>query len=78
MAASQAHELGFDAVLCVAAELDIAPPNGTKYKKIPIGDGAHNVIPEVDVKEAIRWIDHRYGIHSLTYLLPPLFIFPTL
>jgi len=59
MAASQAHELGFDSVLCVAAELDIAPTNGMKYKKIFIGDGAHNVVPEVDVKEAIRWIDQR-------------------
>jgi len=59
IAASHAHELGFNAVLNMSVELDdyYAEAANIKYKKIPIPDGAHNTIPEPAIREAIQFIE---------------------
>jgi len=59
IAASQAAELDFTAVLNLAAELDLPPDPKVKHKKISIGDGAHHAIDDEMVMDAITWIKER-------------------
>lgn len=61
IAASQAEELGIDAVLNLAEELTLAFPKTAEiaYQKIGLYDGAHNVISNDALLEAIKWIDQQ-------------------
>ncbi|MCL6584005.1 MAG: dual specificity protein phosphatase family protein [bacterium] len=57
IAASKAPELGFQAVLNMAEELNFGfPEGGVEYKKIALPDGAHNPIPSEKILEAVSWI----------------------
>jgi len=59
IAASMADKLDFTAVLNVADNLDIAESRFEKlvlYKKIPMVDGACNVIPTHLIREAVMWL----------------------
>lgn len=66
IAASHAKELGFTAVLNMAAELDnLYPPDSNiKYKKIGLPDGSHNPIPLEIVLEAVSWIQDTKASNS--------------
>ncbi|MEM6521783.1 MAG: dual specificity protein phosphatase, partial [Cyanobacteria bacterium P01_C01_bin.70] len=59
IAASQAAALGFDAVLNMAEELDVALPTegAIAYRKLGCRDGARYPIPEDYIESAIAWID---------------------
>jgi protein-tyrosine phosphatase len=59
IAASQAENLGFDAVLNLAAEfpLSFTPELNISYKHIRLLDGAVNVIPDEAIRESINWIN---------------------
>ncbi|MEM6839412.1 MAG: dual specificity protein phosphatase [Cyanobacteria bacterium P01_C01_bin.120] len=61
IAASQAAALGFDAVLNMAEELDVAlPANGAiAYCKLGCRDGARYPISEEYIEAAIAWIDQQ-------------------
>jgi hypothetical protein len=61
IAASQAPELGIDAVLNLGEELNLKfpPDSPIAYKKIGLLDGAQHSIPERSLLEAIRWIDEQ-------------------
>jgi protein-tyrosine phosphatase len=61
IAASQAEELGIDAVLNLAEELTLAFPEESEiaYQKIGLYDGAHNVISNEALLAAIEWIDQQ-------------------
>mmetsp|Transcript_29186 Transcript_29186/g.41074 ORF Transcript_29186/g.41074 Transcript_29186/m.41074 type:complete len:284 (+) Transcript_29186:76-927(+) len=63
IAASQAKELGFHAVLNMAQELDIVPPSSIQYKKIAIPDGANHPIPAEEILDAVRWVEQRVRQH---------------
>lgn len=57
IAASQAPNLGFQAVLNMAQELDLHfPDKQVIYKKIGLLDGAHHPIPKDQILEAVTWI----------------------
>ncbi|GAB1601269.1 hypothetical protein Ahia01_000405200 [Argonauta hians] len=58
IAATKAEELGFDAVLNMAENLDIVlkPDSKLIYKKISVADGAHNSIEDCKIKEAVDWL----------------------
>lgn len=59
IAASKADQLGFDAVLNLADNLDLIPEKFSSpvlYTKIPLRDGAVNPIPEDKLKEAVEWL----------------------
>ncbi len=59
IAASKASELGFQAVLNMAEELNLSFLNNTndlQYIKIGLHDGAHNPIPPEKIVKAISWI----------------------
>lgn len=43
----------------MAAECDLSHHPKLKYKKIPIGDGAHHIIDDKIVEESIIWIRER-------------------
>lgn len=60
IAASKAKDLGFQAVLNMAEELNLSfPDGGIEYKKIAIYDGAHNPIPAEKILEAVSWIQQQ-------------------
>ncbi|MEW6378107.1 MAG: dual specificity protein phosphatase [bacterium] len=60
IAASKAPELGFQAVLNMAEELNIGfPSGGVEYKKIALADGAHNPIPPEKILDAVSWIQQQ-------------------
>lgn len=58
IAATKAEDLGFDAVLNVADNLDLIlePDSKLLYKKVPMADGAHNPIEDWKIKEAVEWL----------------------
>lgn len=59
IAASQADELGIDAVLNLADEftLTFSTENHIVYKKLGLLDGAHHPIPDSAILAAISWIN---------------------
>ena len=59
IAASQARELGFDAVLNLAEEflLDFSADTGIAYKHLRLKDGAQHPIPDEVIEEAIVWLE---------------------
>ncbi|MBW4563208.1 MAG: dual specificity protein phosphatase family protein [Mojavia pulchra JT2-VF2] len=59
IAASQAEQLQFDAVLNLASEftLAFASTANLNYKKIGLTDGAHNSISDYALLESINWIE---------------------
>ena len=59
IAASNAVELGFDAVLNLAEEfvLDFPIDSGITYRHIKVRDGAQHPINDEVISEAIAWID---------------------
>ncbi|WP_224410562.1 dual specificity protein phosphatase family protein [Oscillatoria salina] len=59
IAASQAEELGFDAVLNLAEELTLTFPVNGKifYQKMGFRDGAHNPIADEGLLAAVNWIE---------------------
>lgn len=61
IAASQAEILGFDAVLNMAEELELAftPDGPVAYHKLSCQDGAHHPIPEAHLQAAIAWIERQ-------------------
>lgn len=61
IAASNARELGFDAVLNLAAELlvNFEEHGEIAYRKIGLLDGAHHGIPEAEMLAAIAWIEEQ-------------------
>lgn len=61
IAASKAHELGFQSVLNMAKELNITFPKnaGIEYKKIGVDDGAHYPISRKKILEAVSWIQQQ-------------------
>jgi len=57
IAASKARDLGYQAVLNMADELNLTfPDGGVEYKKINLSDGAHNPISPEKILEAVSWI----------------------
>ncbi|MFH0924098.1 MAG: dual specificity protein phosphatase [bacterium] len=57
IAASKSKDLGFQAVLNMAEELNLVfPDDDIEYKKIGVTDGAHNPILPAKIAEAVRWI----------------------
>lgn len=61
IAASQAENLGIDAVLNMAEELDLSLPaaGAIAYRKLSCRDGARHPIPERHLQAAIAWIDEQ-------------------
>lgn len=61
IAASNAAEHGFDAVLNLAGEflLDFSANTDIAYKHLPLLDGAQHPIGDTAIKEAISWIDRQ-------------------
>ncbi|MEO1209362.1 MAG: dual specificity protein phosphatase [Cyanobacteria bacterium J06638_20] len=61
IAASQAEQLGFDAVLNLAEELTVTYPStaGIAYKKLGTTDGAQHPITGSLLLEALDWIDEQ-------------------
>ena len=61
IAASNAIELGFDAVLNLAGEFLLNFPADTDiaYKQLSLLDGAQHPIPDEVIKEAIFWIEQQ-------------------
>jgi|GEM_PF-675573 len=61
IAASQADQLGFDAVLNLAEELTVAypPDSGIAYKKLGTTDGAQHPINDSLLLDALRWIEEQ-------------------
>jgi len=61
IAASKAHELGFQSVLNMAKELNITFPKNIviEYKKIGVDDGAHHPISRKKILEAVSWIQQQ-------------------
>lgn len=61
ISASQAEALGFDGVLNMAEELDLAFPaeGAISYRKFSCRDGALHPIPEESLRGAIAWIDEQ-------------------
>jgi len=59
IAASNAVELGFSAVLNMSAELEdfYAPEDNVLYKKLGLPDGAQNPIPTEIIQAAVEWIE---------------------
>lgn len=59
IAASQAVELGIDAVLNLAREfpLTFPPESSIAYKQLGLLDGAQHLIPDEVILEAIAWIE---------------------
>ncbi|MFH1245304.1 MAG: 4-alpha-glucanotransferase, partial [Candidatus Omnitrophota bacterium] len=61
-AAADAEKLGFDAVLNLAAELELNLPGNIHYKKIRLLDGAHNLISAEDVAQAVNWLNQELAL----------------
>ncbi len=63
IAASQAAELGIDAVLNLASEFTLTFPTKSRiaYKHLGLLDGAQNPIPDEVLLEAITWIEKQLG-----------------
>ncbi|MGK7948524.1 MAG: dual specificity protein phosphatase family protein [Xenococcaceae cyanobacterium] len=61
IAASNAVELGFDAVLNLAEEflLDFSPDTGIAYNHLKLKDGAQHPIADEIIKDAIAWIERQ-------------------
>jgi hypothetical protein len=61
IAASQAQELGIDAVLNLAAELTLSHPieSGFAYKKLGTLDGAQHPISDKILLESVQWIEEQ-------------------
>ncbi len=61
IAASQASELGVDAVLNLAMELTLTFPSDSNivYKKLGVLDGAQHSIPDEILLEVVNWIDEQ-------------------
>ena len=61
IAASNAAELGFDAVLNLAEEfiLDFSVDTGIAYRHIKLKDGAQNPIDDEVISNAIAWIERQ-------------------
>lgn len=61
IAASNATEHGFDAVLNLAGEffLDFAADTGVAYKHLRLLDGAQNPIPDEVIEAAIFWLEQQ-------------------
>ena len=59
IAASQAAELGLDAVLNMAEELDgpLLAAGAIAYQKLGCRDGAQHPIPEAYIQTAVHWIE---------------------
>ncbi|MDB9314751.1 dual specificity protein phosphatase [Spirulina sp. CS-785/01] len=61
IAASNAAEWEFDAVLNLAEELTLTIPEDRDiaYQKMPLRDGAQNSIPDEVLLDAVQWIDEQ-------------------
>jgi hypothetical protein len=61
IAASQAEELGIDAILNLASELTLAHPveSGIVYKKLGTLDGAQHPIDDTILLESVQWIEEQ-------------------
>lgn len=61
IAASEAEQLGFDAVLNLAEELTVTypPGSGIAYKKLGTTDGAQHPINDTLLLDALRWIEEQ-------------------
>ncbi|MGF1496649.1 MAG: dual specificity protein phosphatase family protein [Elainellaceae cyanobacterium] len=59
IAASQAEQLGLDAVLNLGEELTVtyAPDSSITYQKMGTPDGAHHPISEEILRDAVQWIE---------------------
>ncbi|CAG8632632.1 14135_t:CDS:1 [Racocetra fulgida] len=61
IAASRAKNMGFQAVLTVAKELELPPETleGIEYLKVPMEDGANNRIPDDAINTCVKWIQEQ-------------------
>ncbi|KAK3586850.1 hypothetical protein CHS0354_034888 [Potamilus streckersoni] len=69
MASSVADQLGFDAILNVADNLDLVPSKFSReiiYKKIPMKNGAGNKISDHMILEAVSWLDEQDALNKNT------------
>jgi len=63
-AASQPQD--FHALLNCSSESEVYPPSNILYHKIPLADGANNVISEQHIREAVAWLEQRLDQNAKT------------